>query len=1096
MGKLTHTVKGPIASFRSADKASIESLKIHFLPKQEGSEDPSPSNVRPITGWTGLNVWHGVKNQLIPSPRTDTNLGVTWVVDSNGKVTFAGTPTSWSSVIVGEVYLDESMILSAKIYGGEDYVVLNDLYLYDSSNTRVAIVQSRWNGQNEATIDLSEYTTAVKARILIKRKTNDVPMYGCCYVVAGQINNENIPITFPISGKNIFDVGTYPFTTGYWVGGNSGALSTNNAYKVTISYIPIERFAGKKITLNKRPGGANPGIAFYSDALETTFISGVKNNNVQAGTPITVTVPLNAKYMRFTVPADATDIQIELGETATSYEPYSSDNTFYGGYIDLITGEVWRTYGSIDLGTINYTYASNLGGGAFTGSLPRGNETAKSKWSGFCNKYKVVNGYNGLTNVPQGVGYVYYYDIIVKDTNVTLDDPDLIKAAMNGVMLYYELGEPVLVGVIAPTEIKAYLDYNNFWSDANDDIEVEYCFVDRLSKRKLDLNEPHIESKTGSIVSFNTDIRSLLPKLKFNFLPIQEGSGNPYPPKGSAQIWDEEWETGYYDTNGEKTANASMFRCKNRIPVTPNTTYAFVGKQSSQVGWRRYDANGDYIGMSCNSNGSSTAQTYGFSFTTDANTHFMVFFINDSNTYANDISFNYPVTDTTYHKYSNVRPITGWTGLNWKRVDKNLTTIQQIVDGRPYESLTYENRQCILVPASGATPISMKGAFKENTRYTMAFDAKYMKKASAQSDPTSPFRITVVYTDDTTTPFDVHPQYINEWHHYVLTSKAGKTIDHLLLGSYEFRAEVYFDVNTFMLAEGDTESTYEPYKGTSFPISFPVTGKNIFDINQLWDNGIDHGTTEIVRYYKMTVPNGKYTISTNVINNTNSSIASIFATNELVTPTSSYDGVFLNTPKTITISNNELYIFIRTTSAGGYLTWNKTSFSDYYIQVEAGQTATTYEPFGNIYGGYIDLVAGEIVIEYGKISMKYWKSWYRYTNNQFCINTNKKKSSDKLFCDTLPISKTNAFPTDDKSVGFYSNGASYANIVFIKYTDSDNINDFNTWLNSLDGDPCFVYELETPIHISITPQQLKAFKGLNNIWSDTNGNVEIKYWTH
>lgn len=57
MAKLTHTVSGNVASFRSADKTNIESLKVHFLPVQEGSGDPSPSNVRPIIGWNGCNLF-------------------------------------------------------------------------------------------------------------------------------------------------------------------------------------------------------------------------------------------------------------------------------------------------------------------------------------------------------------------------------------------------------------------------------------------------------------------------------------------------------------------------------------------------------------------------------------------------------------------------------------------------------------------------------------------------------------------------------------------------------------------------------------------------------------------------------------------------------------------------------------------------------------------------------------------------------------------------------------------------------------------------------------------------------------------------------
>ena len=62
MGKLTHTVKGPIASFCSADKANIESLKLHFLPVQEGSGDASPQNIRNIFGWTGCNLNKAKKN--------------------------------------------------------------------------------------------------------------------------------------------------------------------------------------------------------------------------------------------------------------------------------------------------------------------------------------------------------------------------------------------------------------------------------------------------------------------------------------------------------------------------------------------------------------------------------------------------------------------------------------------------------------------------------------------------------------------------------------------------------------------------------------------------------------------------------------------------------------------------------------------------------------------------------------------------------------------------------------------------------------------------------------------------------------------------
>jgi len=31
---------------------------------------------------------------------------------------------------------------------------------------------------------------------------------------------------------------------------------------------------------------------------------------------------------------------------------------------------------------------------------------------------------------------------------------------------------------------------------------------------------------------------------------------------------------------------------------------------------------------------------------------------------------------------------------------------------------------------------------------------------------------------------------------------------------------------------------------------------------------------------------------------------------------------------------------------------------------------------------------------------------------------------------------------------------------------------------------------------TLTPQTIKALKGINNIWSDANGNIEVKFWKH
>ena len=53
---ITDTASGAIASFPDGSAAPIKSITINIEPVQSGEGDPSPTNIRPITGWTGANV--------------------------------------------------------------------------------------------------------------------------------------------------------------------------------------------------------------------------------------------------------------------------------------------------------------------------------------------------------------------------------------------------------------------------------------------------------------------------------------------------------------------------------------------------------------------------------------------------------------------------------------------------------------------------------------------------------------------------------------------------------------------------------------------------------------------------------------------------------------------------------------------------------------------------------------------------------------------------------------------------------------------------------------------------------------------------------
>ena len=86
-----------IASFTASD-APLKSLTASIVPVQAGSGDPSPSNVRPITGWTEVNVQRdGVNIFPLYTPNSVTSNGVTATLNTDGSITFSGTATSNAS---------------------------------------------------------------------------------------------------------------------------------------------------------------------------------------------------------------------------------------------------------------------------------------------------------------------------------------------------------------------------------------------------------------------------------------------------------------------------------------------------------------------------------------------------------------------------------------------------------------------------------------------------------------------------------------------------------------------------------------------------------------------------------------------------------------------------------------------------------------------------------------------------------------------------------------------------------------------------------------------------------------------------------------
>ena len=103
------TSSGDIASFTDGGNGLlVKSLIANITPKQSGSGDPSPSNVRPISGYEGVNVYDDPKyggvinfNQLaiLNELSTTTYRGITYTYDPTANtLTISGTATSTSAL--------------------------------------------------------------------------------------------------------------------------------------------------------------------------------------------------------------------------------------------------------------------------------------------------------------------------------------------------------------------------------------------------------------------------------------------------------------------------------------------------------------------------------------------------------------------------------------------------------------------------------------------------------------------------------------------------------------------------------------------------------------------------------------------------------------------------------------------------------------------------------------------------------------------------------------------------------------------------------------------------------------------------------------
>ena len=773
--------------------------------------------------------------------------------------------------------------------------------------------------------------------------------------------------------------------------------------------------------------------------------------------------------------ATASNIQIEHGTTATTYEPYDPNHTVYGGWVDLITGEVQEEwiYAECNDKTLWEEMTNNTCDFYYTHSFT-GRKRFDTSYQGLVSSSFLIDNTKNVYMRWVGTGSDKV-GIRNRTTSYTLTD--IQQMAENGdISICYKLATPNTYH-LAPTQLQTFLGQNNVWSNA-DYVEIEYDLhetQDILARKQFIIaNQPHLEEASGSIATFNTDMKAPLKECKVYFSPVQDlhGYSNPWPAGGGRNIFhvtaqSQTSETGVVftvnsDGSVKAVGNPSISTSLDLGTITlPAGTYKIQGGISSAAYLNipsKVNSYGGAASFTIAEGGETITPRIYITANKEVNGTFYPMIKVDSD------------NDATWEPYENICPIEGWSGIETVRCGKNLFDLNEsdmVIDGW---NRFFPNPMKI----PGKYTISCEQQFGGNsTKGSAIFFVNYADNSAEHIGRGAigySFGLTVFSGNTTVTEEQANASYI-----LFGMSSSGCTFESL----ENAKIQIEF---------GSTATEYEPYAGTTIPITFPAT-KNLFDEKY-------EGITSSLVYYPLYVGEGDVVASTTTPQYTSPSDASIKYSNIFVFPgqvttgaSTGMNDICVGRTRTITPVDGYITIAYR----NGY----DVDPRNYHTQIEVGSTATAYEPYGTIYGGYVDLVSGEVVQEYELVAdtwsnIKYSSvnstTGYQYGRlffNNPVIKAGTPESKNVSYCNvgTYTWNLTNN-ATPHFYIDIVGSTERYAAYITLPSTTDDNLLII-----------C-VGKLINPIVYPLNSQTLKTLRGTNNIWSNTNGNIELAYWSH
>ena len=303
------------------------------------------------------------------------------------------------------------------------------------------------------------------------------------------------------TGKNLFDKSNASMQSNGYIDYVNGVYGTSdNTISVVVPCLPNTVYTISKISSARFRVG-------YSEVYPASLTPIYGAVVGETGTNLSITTGNGAKYLVATVYSSSIDtvssqtiidsVQVELGSSASSYEPYTSSTinlptlTYFptgmksaGSVYDEITESKADTrVGTVDLGTLVWSYNTSL---SIFWTQPDSRFIANDNYE--CAKYEFVGVKNDsqMASAPdKTIGIGTGLNIKVKDSAYT--DASSFAQAMSGVLLYHELKTPTEESITTASlvtekgEAPLYYD-DELIADCNETISSEGGIFDAKIK--------------------------------------------------------------------------------------------------------------------------------------------------------------------------------------------------------------------------------------------------------------------------------------------------------------------------------------------------------------------------------------------------------------------------------------------------------------------------------------------------------------------------------------------------------------------------------------------------------------------------------------